>query len=95
MPQAKFRFKHEGGENAHTICTLEDSTGNFLASGAAYLHPSDNFSRPIGRKISAGRAIRQAIRRLGRRDKVGAENRRLLWEQLCLQSPKTLGVKSV
>ena len=61
----------------------------------SYIIPGDNFSRPLGRKISAGRAIRSAVPRLGRRDKVGAENRRLIWEQLFLQSPKTMGVRNV
>lgn len=102
----QFKFRHitpallaEGkcsGERCGTHCDIIREDGTILGTGDTYVHPSDNFSRPLGRKISAGRAIRSGIDRLGRRDKVGAEKRRHVWGQLFLKSPDTFrGGRSV
>ena len=95
----KFKFIHitpelikDGkcaGERCGTHCAIIQEDGTTLGLGDTYVHPSDNFSRPLGRKIAAGRAIRSYIPRLGRRDTFGADKRRQIWEQLFLQSPKT------
>lgn len=95
----RFKFRHItprqvnagecSGEKCGTECIILGDDGTTLGVGNAYLHPTDNFSRPLGRKLSAGRAIRSGIERLGRRDYKGAENRRLVWEQLFLKSPDT------
>ena len=95
----QFKFRHitpdllaQGkcqGERCGTSCTIINEDNTILGEGDSFLHEGDNFSRPLGRKISAGRAIRHGIDRFGRRDKVGAEKRRAAWEQLFLKSPDT------
>ncbi len=72
-----------------TGCQIVDDSGAVVSTGLATLHPGDNFSRPVGRKISAGRAIRAYIPRLGRRDHAGRAARFDLWKQLFDQSPST------
>lgn len=100
----RFKFRHihpddpaaaSSSERSGTSCIIEDESGSIFGTGDSFLHPGDNFSRPLGRKLAAGRAIRHAITRLGRRDTAGAEKRRDAWEQLFSQSPNTFRGGSV
>lgn len=77
------------GEACGTECVILQEDGSTLGVGQAYLHPRDNFARPLGRKVAAGKAIKAGIVRLGTRDHVGAEKRREVWLQLFEKSPKT------
>ena len=87
---------HKGGPSG-TLCKLVTTIPNrdgelvptVVTSAWAFLHPGDQFSRAKGRKVAAGRAIKQYIPRYGRRDLIGAERRRELWEKLFTISPKT------
>lgn len=73
-----------------THCEIRNDEGTLILSeGSALLHPGDNFSRPLGRKIAAGRAIRELVPRYGRRDHAGRAARFDLWNQLFVQSPST------
>lgn len=62
------RFTHVRAVDEHgvvqpkgggTLCDIiEDSSGAIMASGTAWCNPEDNFSRPLGRRISEGRALK-------------------------------------
>lgn len=70
-------------------------TEEVISNGSARLVQGDQFCRALGRKISAGRAIRGYIPRLGRRDVAGASARKALWDSLFAVSPKTRDCRGV
>ena len=50
-----FSLSPKGGK---TIARILDADENLVAEGVAVCSAKDNFSRPLGRKIALGRALR-------------------------------------
>lgn len=95
----RFKFIHNDPQNPNpksplyptrfgTVCEILTADGLRIASGIATLAPTDRYSKPLGRKLSAGRAIRSFAART-----YGKATRAYLWEQLFAESPSTRAAK--
>lgn len=95
----RFKFIHNDPQNPNpksplyptrfgTVCEILTVDGLRIASGIATLAPTDRYSKPLGRKLSAARAIRSFAGR-----QYGKATREYLWNQLFAESPSTRAAK--
>lgn len=100
----RFKFIHNDPQNPNpksplyptrfgTVCEILTATGLRIANGIATLSPTDKYSKPLGRKLSAGRAIRSFASRHPTPSHFGWINRAKLWQQLFAESPSTRAAK--
>lgn len=100
----RFKFIHNDPQNPNpksplypkrfgTVCEILSVTGLRIASGIAILAPTDRYSKPLGRKLSAARAIRSFIPRRPVATYSGWVKRSDLWNQLFAESPSTRAAK--
>jgi hypothetical protein len=58
----KINFRHvTQGESRYTECNLMDENKFLLATGFAFCHKKDNFSRAVGRKLALTSVLASAF----------------------------------